>query len=173
MKKTTFKKDNLYDKYKNHSNTSKSNKFNQENKKISKKQDSLMPIQVNNKRSYVNFYEKKKLLGYLPKDTIQNNKMMTQTLTEFIKTKEYESNIKQEINECDEETRYQSNNEEYKDEFNDYQDYVNTHKLLLELDKINEEEESTEEIDYTQEITQSDKNVDLDDVVLEEDLIVE
>ena len=112
-------------------------------------------MQVSNKKSYVNFYEKKKILGYKPKETIDTSTMMTQTLSEFIKTKELKHQ------QVMDESEYKSNSlEQYTDEFNDYKDYVNTHKLLLELDKINEEE-STEEIDYTQEITQSDKDVNL------------
>lgn len=166
---------NLYDKYKKTSNTNFPKKNSEEKKKVIFTKKESIPLPDNNKRSYVNFYERKKGYGYLKtKEKAEVNTIMTQTLTEFIKNKE-NSTINQSDTTLDnlkdseiyEDSLEEDNFEEYKA----HNDYVNAHKMLIELDKINEER-MAEDYDYNKDTIRSDKDINLNDVVLEEDLIV-
>lgn len=127
-------------------------------------------IPVNDgKRSYVRNYQIKQIYG---KEA--NYSKETQTLTNFILTQE---KLQQTIQ--SEESKYQSQESETNESFENEQneqlsqeksDYLNAHKMLIELDKINEEKsiESEDEEEYQSQR----EDVDLDEVIIDEDLIV-
>ena len=98
---------------------------------------------------------------------------MTQTLTEFIKQKETITNndLSLENSKQESEIFEDSLDGEYNSERKDHFDYVNAHKMMLELDKI-KEEKSSEESDYSDYTLKSERDEDLNEVVLDEDLIV-
>jgi hypothetical protein len=168
--KDIAKNTNLYDKYK----LSSKNNFNkivvEDKKKNIYTKKEINYISDNNKNSYANFYRKKGKVYLKNKGKIEEN-VMNQTLSEFIRQQENNTISGLDSRKQDYEVFEDSLDEDYIRGDKNHMDYVNAHKMLIELDKINEEK-LTEESTISEENTKTDQDVDLNDVVLEDDLIV-
>jgi hypothetical protein len=168
--KDNAKNTNLYDKYKQ-SSKNNFNKIEVEDKKKNvypKKESNYIPD--NNKNSYANFYKKKEQ-GYLKTKGIIQENVMSQTLSEFIKQQENNTFSSLDSRKQDYEVFEDSLDEDYMRGDKNHKDFVNAHKMLIELDKINEEK-LTEDSSISEENIQTDQDVDLNEVILEDDLIV-
>ena len=164
---------NLYDKYK------LSNKYNQFNKITTEEKKKNIPkrqcnyLNDNNKNSYVNFYRKREINNLKSKDRLDDKPLLNQSLTDFIKNQESSNNTITNIdsNNQDSELFGDISDEIYYDKNKYHKDYVNAHKILIELDKINEEIQNEDSM--TDEVCKNDENnFDLKEVLIDEDLIV-
>lgn len=166
----TSKKTNLYDKYK----VSSKNNFNKnlgEDKKKNicpKKESNYI---YDNKNSYANFYKKKGKEFLKNKLNSDENNVMNISLSDFIRNQENNKISNLNARKQDYEVFEDSLEEEYIRGDKNHNDYLNAHKMLIELDKINEEKIS-EDSSISEENIKTDQDVDINEVVLEDDQIV-